>query len=151
MTAHQVHELSRNCQPQPGTGTGITAVIICLAEFLEDNFQTFLRYTDSGIADADLHFTFKAVNAENDFTLLGKFNGITVKIQEYLPHPVIICQYTRQAAGEFSSQNNRFGADQPFSHFQSSANNRREIDLFITDFQLTRIYLRQVEDIINQN
>ena len=88
-------------RPKPGAAEPACRRTIALAEGLEDRTLFIGRNADAGIAhrevqNALLADLLEAIDAHEDFTLFGKFDGVAQQVQNNLPQPSGVAQ---QAGG----------------------------------------------------
>ena len=104
LAAHELGDVAGNCQSQAGAAVLAGGGSIGLLEGLKDALALFLSQADAGVVDLDAHQHVGAlmphrVNAQNDATLVGEFDGVTHVVKDRLRDAQRIAEQRPQQFG----------------------------------------------------
>ena len=157
-TAHQLHQMLNDRQPQAGTLHASVSLGIHLTEILKNFFQIFLRNTAARILHPKrkqlliLPGTGFTGNAGPHIALLCKLDGIVEDIDQYLLNPSLVPPV---AAGKrivaFILQNQSPFGGRHVHHSHHLVYYGFQVVVRFHQFHLTRLNFRQIQNVVDDS
>ena len=137
LAAHELNQLLRQRQPDPGAAVFPRDRVVGLLEAIEDPFHILVAQPDAGVANAELqHCTvvgaIQATHRDEDLATLGKFDRVVVKLAQDLAQTQRIADDRARNVGR--------DIEQDFQRF--SAHKRPERMYRLADFSFQIEFVR---------
>jgi len=154
---HQLGQTLRDGEPQSRSSESTRRRSVRLREWVEDRGVFFFRYPDSRVAYAERHrhplgVDALAVHTHDHFARLGELHRVADQIDHDLTKPRrIAAERGRKVGPDLAGELESLGVGARRERAQSVGNRVAWIEIDHVDFELARLDLGEVEDIVDDS